>query len=128
MNKEDISQLIYFLYNSIKENNNANMSRAEEELMNLCSSEQDTYLLVGDLLADLIFDPTIENDLQMLSVIILFRCNILRCETIITQYVDQLRQTEALNENLSLLKQLSLTLGSVIGPPHIELLINKNPN
>lgn len=128
MNKEEISQLIYFLYKSIKENDNVNMNKAEEVLKNLCSPDQDTYLLVGEVLASIIFDSKTENNLRMLSVIILSRCNILRTDVIISQFIDCLCKDESLNEASSLLKQLCSTIAEVIEPSHVEQILNYQPN
>ena len=123
MNKTEVSQLIYFLYNSIKANDEINMSKAEEILNELCSPEQNAFLLVADVIADIIFNPTLENDLLMLSAIILYRCKILRTDSITSQYVERLCQSESLNNNITILKYLCSIIASAIGSSQLEFIL-----
>lgn len=128
MNKTEVSQLIYFLYNSIKANDEINMSKAEEILNELCSPEQNAFLLVADVIADIIFNPTLENDLLMLSAIILYRCKILRTDSITSQYVERLCQSESLNNNITILKYLCSIIASAIGSSQLEFILTCQPS
>lgn len=126
-NEEEIVNLIYFLFNSLKEKNVTNMNKAVEILNQLCSSEQNSYL-IGNVLGNIIFNPSTEYDLRMLSAIILYRFKILKDQSIVNHYIIQLCQTIISDESYNLVKLICSTVGSAIIPSQIEILLNHQPN